>query len=109
MRTTTHPIQEQFIYITTIGRKTGLLREIEVWFVEREGRLYSLTEEPLRSNWLRNIIANANVIVRRGGRRWNAVGRVLDLQKEGTLCREVQELARQKYNWWSDAIVEFRQ
>src|SRR5438132_181546 len=33
-----------FLYLTTTGRKTGLPREIEIWFVEADGRLYILAE-----------------------------------------------------------------
>jgi hypothetical protein len=29
---------EQFLYLTTTGRKTGLPREIEIWFVELDSR-----------------------------------------------------------------------
>jgi len=30
----------QVLYLTTIGRKTGLPREIEIWFVTFTGRFY---------------------------------------------------------------------
>ena len=29
----------QYLYLTTTGRKTGLEREIEIWFVETGGKL----------------------------------------------------------------------
>jgi hypothetical protein len=46
---------EQFLYLTTIGRKTGLLREI--WFVELNNRLYVLAEHGYKAQWLQNVIA----------------------------------------------------
>jgi hypothetical protein len=33
---------EQFAYLSTTGGKTELLREIEIWFVERDGKKLSM-------------------------------------------------------------------
>jgi deazaflavin-dependent oxidoreductase (nitroreductase family) len=96
----------EYLYLTTTGRKTGKPREIEIWFVEREGRLYVLTEFPERSNWYRNIIADPSVIVRIGKRRWAATGRLLVLEVEETLYREVQDQCREKYDWGDGTPVE---
>jgi len=38
----------QFVYLTTTGRKTGLPREIEIWFVEADGSLFILAEHGSR-------------------------------------------------------------
>jgi deazaflavin-dependent oxidoreductase (nitroreductase family) len=67
---------EQFLYLTTIGRKTGLLREI--WFVELNNRLYVLAEHGYKAQWLQNVIATPSVTIRLAGRSWNATGRVLE-------------------------------
>src|SRR5271156_2718415 len=54
---------EQYLYLTTRGRKSGLPREIEIWFTHRDGRLYLIAEYP-NSNWLRNLQANSQAQVR---------------------------------------------
>jgi deazaflavin-dependent oxidoreductase (nitroreductase family) len=54
-------------HLTTTGRKTELPREIEIWFVEREGRFYMLTEEGFKAHWVRNIPANPAVTIRVAG------------------------------------------
>ena len=33
-----------FLYLTTTGRRTGLPREIEIWFTERGGHFYVIAE-----------------------------------------------------------------
>jgi deazaflavin-dependent oxidoreductase (nitroreductase family) len=99
---------EQFLYLTTIGRKTGLRREIEIWFVERRGRLYCLAEHGRNANWVRNILANPSVTIRLAERSWRAIGRVLDPEGDADVFAAVQSLARQKYDWGDGLPVEFQ-
>src|SRR5690606_40402263 len=47
--------EAQYLYLTTIGRKTGNPHEIEIWFVEYEGNYYLVSEYPDRSDWVKNI------------------------------------------------------
>src|SRR5262245_30661367 len=75
-------MSEQFVYITTTGRKTGLPRQIEIWFVEFEDRLYILAEHGLKAKWVQNIIADPKVNVRLGDRQFRGVGRMLDEVKD---------------------------
>ena len=49
--------RDRTIDITTIGRKTGLPRRIEIWFHNLEGRLY-ITGLPGSRNWYANLVAN---------------------------------------------------
>src|SRR5215510_11272868 len=90
---------EQYLYLTTIGRTTGLPREIEIWFVERDGRLYALAEHGRKAQWVRNILANSAVTIRLSGKRWKAQGRVLDPAVDARTYTEVQAHARNKYGW----------
>ena len=98
---------EQSLYLTTIGRKTGLPREIEIWFVELNNRLYVLAEHGYKAQWLQNVIANSSVTIRLAGRSWTATGRVLDAQTD-ELYLEVRDRARTKYGWGDGLAVEFR-
>ena len=53
--------QSPFLYLTTTGRRTGLPREIEIWFTSRRGRYYLVAEQGERANWVRNIRAEPRV------------------------------------------------
>jgi deazaflavin-dependent oxidoreductase (nitroreductase family) len=99
---------EQFIYLTTTGRKTGLPREIEIWFVERDGRYYILAEHGYKAQWVKNVVANPQVILKLASRRWNARGHVVDPETQPDLYAAVRELAREKYGWGAGLPVEFR-
>ena len=91
-----------------MGRKTGLPRQIEVWFVERDGRIYIPAEHGYKAQWVQNVLANPAVTVRLGNERWAATGRVLDPDKDEVLYAEVRALARTKYGWGDGLPVEFR-
>jgi len=99
-------MSEQFVYITTTGRKTGLPRQIEIWFVELEDRLYILAEHGLKAKWVQNIIADPNVNVRLGNRQFRGVGRLLDEVKDGERYSKAQSAAREKYGWGEGLPVE---
>jgi F420H(2)-dependent quinone reductase len=47
---------EQVLYLTTIGRTTGLLRVIEIWFVVCRERLYLFAETGEAAGWVKNIM-----------------------------------------------------
>ena len=98
--------QGQFLYLTTTGRKTGLRREIEIWFVESKGKLYILAEHFHRAHWVRNIMADTGVTVRLAGPELKATARVLDPEADAPTWNEAQELARKKYGWGDGLPVE---
>jgi hypothetical protein len=52
---------EQVLYLTTIGRTTGLPREIEIWFVLCRERFYLLAETGEAAGWVKNIRRNPKV------------------------------------------------
>jgi deazaflavin-dependent oxidoreductase (nitroreductase family) len=49
--------RDRTIDITTIGRKTGLPRRIEIWFHNIDGRLY-ISGLPGRRDWYANLLTN---------------------------------------------------
>jgi deazaflavin-dependent oxidoreductase (nitroreductase family) len=98
--------ETQFFYLTTVGRKTGLPREIEIWFVERAGRYYLLAEHFHRAQWVKNILANSRVNARLGKREFKAEARVLDSQRDAEIWQEAQRLSREKYGWGDGLPVE---
>lgn len=99
----------QFLYLTTTGRISGLPREIEIWYVEHDGRIYLLAEHFLKTKWVRNILADARVKVRIGsreGRESTGVARVLDQERDRALWDVAQQLGREKYGWGDGLPVE---
>jgi len=95
-----------FLYVTTTGRQTGLPREIEIWFTERDGRLYIIAENRDRTNWVHNIRANPTVQVLLGDRQFAAQARVVEDDAEPELAQVVKALSDEKYGWSDGLIVE---
>ena len=95
-----------FLYLTTIGRRTGLPREIEIWFTERDGRYYVIAEHGEDAHWVRNIRANGHVNVRLEERAFAGRARVVESEREPELAQAVAALSQAKYGWSDGLIVE---
>jgi deazaflavin-dependent oxidoreductase (nitroreductase family) len=96
----------QVLHLTTIGRVTGLPREIEIWFVVYRERFYLFSEHREVAGWVKNIRRNPAVSVRIGRRRIKAVARVLDRRRDRALWDEVAAIADRKYGWGEGLPVE---
>ena len=105
---------EHFLYLTTIGRTSGLPREIEIWFVERLGRHYLISEHREESGWVKNLRARSTVRFSVGTRQNHAAGlaetparaRVIDDEEEPELATAVRALMDARYRWSEGLIVE---
>lgn len=95
-----------YLYLTTRGRRTGLPREIEIWFTRFEGRLYVIAEHRERARWVQNLRADPRAGVRVGQRRLRARARVVDTRKESGLAGEIRRRSTKKYGWGDGLIVE---
>lgn len=80
---------EAFCYITTSGRITGRLHEIEIWFGMRGSTIYMLSGGGERSDWVRNITRTPQVSVRIGGREFQGAGRIVRDPEEDALARRL--------------------
>jgi deazaflavin-dependent oxidoreductase (nitroreductase family) len=81
---------ESFLYLTTVGRRTGRPHRIEIWFAARDGRLYLLAGGREQSDWVRNLQANPRVTIELGGETRVGTARVLDAgTPEDQLAREL--------------------
>jgi deazaflavin-dependent oxidoreductase (nitroreductase family) len=96
----------QYLYLTTTGRRTGLPREIEIWFTERDSRFYIIAEHGEHANWVRNIQANPHVRVRVGDLQFTATARLVDDEREPELAGAVKALSDAKYRWSNGLITE---
>jgi deazaflavin-dependent oxidoreductase (nitroreductase family) len=97
---------EQVLYLTTIGRKTGLPREIEIWFVVCGERFYLFAETREAAGWVKNIRRNPEATVRIGELQIDATARVLDHRADRSPWNEVAAIADRKYGWGDGLPVE---
>jgi len=96
------------LYLTTIGRTTGLPREIEIWFVVCRQRFYLFAEHGEGAGWVKNIRRNSGVSVRIGELQINATARVLDRHFDREQWDEVAAMADCKYGWGDGLPVEIK-
>jgi deazaflavin-dependent oxidoreductase (nitroreductase family) len=97
--------REKYLYLTTRGRRSGLPREIEIWFTHLRSRFYVIAEYPT-ANWVQNLQADPDVQIRVGGKNCAAKARILSKEQEGELVAEVQALSVKKYGWGDGLVVE---
>jgi deazaflavin-dependent oxidoreductase (nitroreductase family) len=98
--------EPEFLYLTTIGRRTGLPRGIEIWFTRHGGRCYLVAETKERANWVRNLRANPRVRWRVGSRAYAGRARTVDPRQEAGLAAAVRARFEAKYGWGTGLIVE---
>ena len=96
----------QVLHLTTIGRRTGLPREIEIWFVVYRDRFYLFAETGEAAAWIKNIRSKPEVTFHIGGRQFGAMARVLDRNTDRELWDQVAALATRKYGWGDGLPVE---
>lgn len=94
--------------MTTTGRRTGLPREIEIWFTRYGHRYYLVAETGERAQWVRNLRANPRVRWRVGARTYSGRARVVDRVREASLAVTVRTRSTAKYGWGDGLIVELR-
>ena len=89
--------------MTTRGRKSGLPREIEIWFAFHDGDFFVIAEHAT-SNWLKNLQADPSVQVRIRQNTFRAQAKVLS--PESRLAATVSGLFRKKYVWGDGVVVQ---
>ena len=81
-------LSEPFADLTTIGRKTGLPRTIEIWFAAWQGTVYLLAGGGEQAQWVRNIVADPTVQFRIGDREFPGRARIVSDSAEDGLARD---------------------
>ena len=95
-----------YAYLTTIGRRTGRPHRIEIWFSQDDGRLYLLSGGRDQSDWVRNLQANARVMVELGDETRAGEARILDA---GTIEDQLaRELLVAKYATPADPLADWK-
>ena len=98
--------QPQFLYLTTIGWKTGKEHKIEIWFIVYDNRYYIMSESGRTAHWVRNIINNPNVSIAINNETYEGNARIVDQQIDAKLVAEVSNRMATKYNWNNGLIIE---
>lgn len=70
--------EEQYAYLTTIGRRSGRAHRIEIWFATQEGKMYLLAGGRERADWVRNLQARPQVTVELGDETRVGTARILE-------------------------------
>ncbi len=79
-----------YLYLTTIGRRTGEPHRIEIWFAVHDDRLYLRAGGGQRADWVRNLRANPRVTVELGDETHDAVAHLVEVvSAEDDLAREL--------------------
>jgi deazaflavin-dependent oxidoreductase (nitroreductase family) len=105
-RAATHRGEPEFLYLTTIGRRSGRPRRIEIWFTSRDGRDYVIAETGHAAHWVQNLLADPRVRWRVGRRTRRGRARILDSPADAAMRRAAQARSRQKYGWGAALVVE---
>ncbi len=79
---------DDFCYLTTIGRRTGKPHEIEIWFAGRDDTIYLLSGGGERADWVKNMRADPTVTVRIGDRHYKGRARVVEDGDEEAWARK---------------------
>jgi deazaflavin-dependent oxidoreductase (nitroreductase family) len=107
-------MSEAFLYLTTRGRVSGLPRQIEIWFVEHDGKHYIVAEGREEAGWVKNLKASPSVTFSVGPRGAPASvvpptparARTIDRAASPELSAAVAKAMDAKYHWSDGLIVE---
>ena len=95
-----------YAYLTTTGRRTGRPHRIEIWFAAENERLYLLSGGRDRSDWVRNLQANAQVTVELGLETRSGTARILE---DGTAeDRHARDLLVAKYSTPTNTLEDWK-
>lgn len=98
--------EPQYLYLTTTGRRTGLPREIEIWFTRRDGRTYIISERHEHAHWVQNLLADPRVRWRVADETFTGRARVIEVVADSALRAAVQAQSRETYGWGDGLVVE---
>ena len=81
--------EEDFCYLTTIGRISGRSHTIEIWFALHEQTLYMLSGGRDKSDWVKNALQNPAVQVKINSSIFTGTARLVTGTEEDTLARKI--------------------
>lgn len=101
---------DDYCYVTTVGRRTGRPHEIEMWYARQGDTLYALAGGGRSADWVRNLEVHPHARVRVGADEYDAVGRVLDGFDDAAEAELAARLVFDKYQARYDgSLLEWRE
>ena len=101
----------KYIYLTTIGRKTGNPHTVELWFAVAMGNIY-LSHEGADTDWMKNILTDNTVGFTINGHRFKGQAHIF---REGAVFEIGKHALYRKYygeasndvvdDWFSESTV----
>ena len=82
-------IEEDFCYLTTIGRISGRPHTIEIWFALHEQTLYMLSGGRDKSDWVKNALHNTAVQLKIDNTIFDGTARLVNGLEEDALARKI--------------------
>ena len=95
-----------YLYLTTTGRRSGMAREIEIWYTRWKGRFYVIAEHGERAQWVRNLRVNPRVNWQVSETTFAGLARVIESGPDPELLEMVRARSREKYGWGDGLVVE---
>ena len=96
----------QFLYLYTLGWKSGKRHRIEIWFVENGGRYYVVSERKKQAHWVKNLVYNSSVSFTVSDKSFDGKARVVPNDTEKPLVTRISDLMKTKYGWGDGLVVE---
>lgn len=100
---------EEYCYLTTTGRVTGVPHEIEIWFALRGSTLYMLSGGGDHADWVKNLRRDPRITVRINGETF--VGRAREPTDDGEdelvrrlLVEKYERIPGRLANWRRSAL-----
>lgn len=90
---------EDYCYLTTTGRVSGRVHEIEIWFGMRGKTLYLLSGGGAGSDWVKNLLKEPSVTVRIKEHIFTGIARVVRFDEEDRMARY---MLAEKYQEWKE-------
>ena len=81
--------EEDFCYLTTIGRISGRSHTIEIWFAIHEQTLYMLSGGRDKSDWVKNALHTPAVQAKISSTIFSGTARLVTNPEEDTLARKI--------------------
>jgi len=81
--------EEEFCYVTTVGRVTGKPHTIEIWFSAVGETIYILSDGGPRADWVKNLMKDPSVVVKIGEHAYRGNGRTSIPPEEAVRAREL--------------------
>lgn len=97
------PAEETYAYLTTIGRVTGRMHRIEIWFVRTGMTVYVLNDRG-RSHWVKNVRTNPGVTLEVGKTKFTANARA---PRDAAEDKSARRMLLVKYSPTEKDLAEF--